>query len=148
MSKIVRAQSLLAGLWSGALLAIGGVAAPALFSVLERQSAGAGAGQIFHIESRLSLAFAILLFVLERRRVRDAVEEGASQSAMSDNLLLVLGALFLTVLGGFALQPMIQAAKAGEPTALSFAALHGISATLYWCKSLLVLALAWRMTAR
>jgi len=148
MSKISRAQSLLAGLWAGALVAIGGVAAPALFSVLERQQAGTGAGQIFHIESRLSLAFAILLFVLERRRVRDEVEQGASQSAMSANLLLVLGALFLTVLGGFALQPMIQAAKAGEPTALSFAALHGISAALYWLKALLVLTLAWRTTAR
>ena len=148
MSQIVRIQSLLAGLWSGALLAIGGVAAPALFSVLERQQAGTGAGQIFHIEARLSLAFAILLFVLERRRVRDEVEQGASQSAMSANLLLVLGALFLTVLGGFALQPMIQAAKAGEPTALSFAALHGVSSTLYGLKALLVLALAWRMTGR
>ena len=139
---------MLAGLWAGALVAIGGIAAPALFSVLDRQQAGAGAGQIFHIESRLSLAFAILLFVLERRRVRDEVEQGASQSAMSANLLLVLGALFLTVLGGFALQPMIQAAKAGEPPALSFAALHGISASLYWVKALLVLSLAWRMTAR
>lgn len=145
MSRIVRIQSLLAGLWSGALLAIGGVAAPALFSVLERQQAGTGAGQIFHIEARLSLAFAILLFVLERRRVRDEVEQGASQSAMSANLLLVLGALFLTVLGGFALQPMIQAAKAGEPTALSFAVLHGISSMLYGLKALLVLTLAWRM---
>lgn len=148
MSKIVRAQSLLSGVWAGVLLAVGGVAAPALFSVLERQQAGTGAGQIFHIESRLSLAFAILLFVLERRRVRDEVEQGASQSAMSANLQLVLGALFLTVLGGFALQPMIQAAKAGEPTALSFAALHGISASLYWLKAALVLAVAWRMTAR
>lgn len=148
MSQIGRFQSFLAGLWAGLLVAVGGVAAPALFSVLERQHAGTGAGQVFHIESRLSLAFAILLFVLERRRVRDEVEQGASQSAMSANLLLVLGALFLTVLGGFALQPMIQAAKAGEPTALSFAALHGISASLYWLKALLVLGLAWRMTAR
>ena len=148
MSKIARIQALVAGLWAGALSTIGGVAAPALFSVLERQQAGTGAGQIFHIESRLSLAFAIVLFVLERRRVRDKVEQGPSQSAMSANLLLVLGALFLTVLGGFALQPMIQAAKAGEPTALSFAALHGISAVLFWLKTLLVLALAWRMTAR
>lgn len=148
MSKIVRIQSLLASLWAGSLLTVGGVAAPALFSVLERQQAGTGAGQIFHIEARLSLAFAILLFALERRRVRDEVDQGSSQSALSTNLLLVLGALFLTVLGGFALQPMIQAAKAGEPTALSFAALHGISAVLYWLKGLMVLALAWRMTAR
>jgi hypothetical protein len=148
MDKVVRAQALLAGLWSGASLAVGGVAAPALFSILERQQAGAGAGQIFLFESRVSLAFAIILFVLERRRVRDEVEQGAAMSAMSVNLLLVLGALFLTVMGGFALQPMIQSAKAGEPTALSFAALHGISAALYWLKTLLVLSLAWRLTAR
>ena len=148
MSAVSRFQALLAGLWAGALLAFGGVSAPALFSVLERQLAGAGAGQIFHLEARLSLGFAILLFALERRRVRDAVEQGQSQSAMSANLLLVLGALFLTVLGGFALQPMIQAAKAGQPTALSFAALHGISAVLYWVKALMVLVLAWRLTAR
>lgn len=148
MMAVARIQSLLAGLWAGVLLAVGGVVAPALFSVLESQQAGLGAGQAFHIESRLSLVFAILLFVLERRRVRDEVEQGGKPSAMSGNLLLVLGALFLTVLGGFVLAPMIQAAKAGEPAALSFGALHGISASLYWLKTLLVLTLTWRMTAR
>ena len=40
----------------------------------------------------------------------------------------------------------IEAAKAGQATALSFGALHGISATLFWLKALLVGVLAWRLT--
>lgn len=146
--NVTRLQSLLSGLWAGLLLAVGGVAAPSLFVVLERQAAGTGAGQIFQMEARISLAMAVLLFVLERRRVRDLLEAGESTSAMSATLLMALGALFLTVFGGFVLHPLIQAAKAGQPTALSFAALHGLSAALYWAKALLVLVLAWRLSAR
>lgn len=146
--NVVRLQSLLSGLWAGLLLAVGGVAAPSLFAVLERQAAGTGAGQIFQMEARISLAVAIVLFMLERRRVRDLIEEGQSTSAMSATLLMALGALFLTVFGGFVLHPLIQAAKAGQVTALSFAALHGISAGLYWAKALLVLVLAWRLSVR
>lgn len=146
--NVVRVQSLLSGLWAGLLLAVGGVAAPSLFAVLERQAAGIGAGQLFQMEARISLGAAVLLFVLERRRVRDLVEEGQSSSAMSATLLMALGALFLTVFGGFVLHPLIQAAKAGQATALSFGALHGISAALYWVKTLLVLILAWRLSAR
>lgn len=146
--NVTRLQSLLSGLWAGLLLTVGGVAAPSLFAVLERQAAGTGAGQIFQMEARISLAMAVLLFVLERRRVRDLVESGKSTSAMSATLLMALGALFLTVFGGFVLHPLIQAAKAGQPTALSFAALHGLSAALYWAKALLVLVLAWRLSAR
>lgn len=146
--NVVRLQSLLSGLWAGLLLAVGGVAAPSLFAVLERQAAGTGAGQIFQMEARISLAVAIVLFMLERRRVRDLIEEGQSTSAMSATLLMALGALFLTVFGGFVLHPLIQAAKAGQVTALSFGALHGISAGLYWAKALLVLVLAWRLSVR
>jgi len=143
---MLRLQVMLAGLWAGLLLAVGGVAAPSLFAVLERTAAGTGAGQIFAIEARISLGFAVLMFALERRRLRDAIESSGQGSALSAALLLVLGALFLTVFGHFALHPMIQAAKAGEPTALSFGALHGISATLFWLKAVLVLVLAWRLT--
>lgn len=146
--NVVRLQSVLSGLWAGVLLAVGGVAAPSLFAVLERQIAGTGAGQIFQMEARISLAVAIVLFMLERRRVRDLVESGQSASAMSATLLMALGALFLTVFGGFVLHPLIQAAKAGQPTALSFGALHGISAALFWTKALLVMVLAWRLSSR
>jgi len=146
--NVVRIQSWLSGLWAGLLLAVGGLAAPALFMSLDRASAGVGAGRIFHLESRVSMALAVLIFLLERRRVRDRIDEGANESALSAAIILVLAALFLTVVGGFVLQPLIQAAKAGQPTPLSFGALHGLSAALYWVKTALVLSLAWRLAAR
>ena len=62
--------------------------------------------------------------------------------------MLVLGTIFCTAAGHFALQPMIVAARAGEPGALSFGALHAISMALYAAKGLLVLTLAWRLGAR
>lgn len=145
--KLLRLQAWLAGVWAGMMLAVGGVAAPSLFMVLEREFAGKGAGRIFTVEAKISLAFAILIFVIERRRVRDLVEQGVQVSAMTANLLLVLGALFLTIFGEFALHPMIEAAKAGQPTPLSFGALHGISALMFWVRAVMVGALAWRLTS-
>ena len=143
---LLRFQAWLAGVWAGMIIAVGGVAAPGLFMALEREMAGKGAGRIFTLEAKLSLAIAVLLFVIERRRVRDLIEQGVQISAMTANLLLILGALFLTVFSEFALHPMIQAAKAGQPTALSFGALHGISAVLFWIRAVLVGCLAWRLT--
>lgn len=143
---LLRLQSMLASLWAGMVLTVGGVAAPSLFSALQREAAGIGAGRVFAVEARISLAFAVLAFLLERRRVRDLVEAGQATSAITGALLLTLGALFLTIFGEFALHPMIEAAKSGQPTALSFGALHGISASLYWVKAALIVALAWRQT--
>ena len=144
---LMRAQVVLACLWAGAILAVGGLAAPSLFAVLDKANAGLGAGRIFSNEARLSLALAMVLFMLERRRVRDLAEAGLTPKVMTGNLLLVLGALFLTVFNEFGLHPAIEAAKAGIPTRLSFGALHGLSASLYWVKALLVLALSWRLTS-
>ena len=144
---LLRFQSWLAGVWVGVALAIGGLAAPGLFSVLERELAGRAAGRLFTLEAKLSLAFSIVLFVIERRRVRDLLEQGAKQSAVTGNLLLILAALFLTIFGEFALHPMIESAKAGQPTTLSFGALHGLSAGVYWVRTVLIACLAWRLTA-
>jgi hypothetical protein len=129
------------------MVAVGGVAAPALFMGLERQLAGRAAGRIFTLEAKVSLAFAIVLFMIERRRTRDLSESGHAASAMNANVLLVLAALFLAIFGEFVLHPMIEAAKAGEPTALPFGALHGLSSALYWVRAVMVGALAWRLTA-
>ncbi len=145
--KLLRLQTLLGGLWAGITLAVGGIAAPSLVMVLERQMAGKGAGQIFTLEAKLSLAFAVLIFVIERRRVRDLNEAGSATSAMTPNLVLTLAALFLVIFGEFALHPLIEDAKAGLPTRLSFGALHGISASLYWLRAVLEVVLAWRLTA-
>jgi hypothetical protein len=147
MPKLIRFQSWLSGLWAGVIVGVGAISAPSLFAVLDRQVAGQGAGRIFSVEAKVSLAIAILLFMVERRRVRDLAEQQGSTSVMTGNLLLILGALFLTVFGQFALHPMIEAAKAGQPAALSFGALHGISAAMFWLKGVLVMVLAWRLTA-
>ena len=145
--KLLRFQSWLAALWTGLIVAVGGLAAPSLFMVLDRQLAGVAAGRIFTLEAKVSLGVAMLLFAIERRRVRDLAESGVTTTVMTGNLLLILGALFLTIFGEFALHPMIEAAKAGQPTALSFGALHGMSASLFWLRAVVVGSLAWRLTA-
>ena len=62
-------------------------------------------------------------------------------------MLLALGALFCTVAGYYAIQPMMAAARAGQG-AWSFGALHGASSVFFGLKGLLVLALAWRLAPR
>lgn len=140
-----RAAALLAGLWSGVILCIAAIGAPASFAIAPRDVAGQVAGQMFAREAYVGLGVALILLMAIRRRTRDDVEAGAG-SVMSANMLLVLGALFCTVLGYFALQPMMAAAKVGQG-ALSFGALHGISAVFFVLKGLLILALAWRLSA-
>lgn len=138
-----RLQTLLSGLWLGSIFSVGALAAPNLFAVLERAMAGLVAGRLFAAEAQASLVLAMLLFFIERRRVRDARDA----TVMSAELLLVLGALFCTVLGHFALQPMMEAAKAGQGP-WSFGNLHAVSTVLFGLKGLLVLTLCWRLTGR
>jgi hypothetical protein len=140
-----RAAGLLAGLWAGVILCIGAIGAPASFAIAPRDVAGQVVGQMFAREAYLGLGVALILLMAIRRRTRDDVEAGTG-SVMSANMLLVLGALFCTVLGYFAMQPMMAAAKAGQG-ALSFGALHGVSAAFFVLKGLLVVALAWRLSA-
>jgi hypothetical protein len=145
-SRTLRFEAWLAGIWAGIIVGVGAVSAPSLFAVLDRALAGTGAGRIFATEAVVSLVISIVLFAAERARVRDRLEAGEKLSVMSGPLLMILGALFLTVFGHYAITPMIQAAKAGQPTKLSFGALHGISAGLFWLKGVLVLTLAWRLS--
>jgi hypothetical protein len=64
----------------------------------------------------------------------------------SANLMLILGTLFCTVAGYFAVQPMMEAARAGQGS-VSFGALHAVSSSFFVLKGLLVLTLAWRLTS-
>ncbi|MBB4841601.1 hypothetical protein HNP55_000096 [Paucibacter oligotrophus] len=130
---------MLAALWAGLLLCVGLVAAPSAFAVLERPMAGLVVAQLFQREAMLSLFAAVLLILMERRRAR----EGAG-SAVTAEVLLPAAALFCTVAGYYALQPMMAAAKAGQG-AWSFMALHSISLLFFALKGLLVMALAWRL---
>ena len=129
---------LLAAIWGGLLLCVAFVAAPSAFAVLERAQAGLVVARLFALEANVSMAAALLLIMIERR-----LNSGAGLAALSANLLLPAGALFCTVAGYFALQPMMAAAKMGQGS-LSFLALHAISFGFYGLKTVLVLALSWR----
>ncbi|MES2993023.1 MAG: DUF4149 domain-containing protein [Pseudomonadota bacterium] len=141
-----RLAALLAGMWAGILVCIGALAAPAAFALLARPDAGRFVGRLFEQEAYLSLALAVVLLIVERGRRSGQPGEPGQPSLFSANLMLLLGTLFCSVAGHFALLPMMDAARAGQGS-LSFGALHGISAGFFVLKGLLVLALAWRLTA-
>jgi len=134
-----RSQTLLAALWGGLLLCVAVVAAPSAFAVLERAQAGLVVARLFALEANVSMAAALLLILIERRLNSAAL----NSAALSANVLLPAGALFCTVAGYFALQPMMAAAKMGQGN-LSFLTLHAISFGFYGLKTVLVLVLAWR----
>jgi hypothetical protein len=136
----------LAGLWAGLLWGITLIGAPAAFATAAPETAGRIAGRMFAQEAYLSLALTVALFLMLRRRARNAAAAGTG-SVLSADMLLVLGTLFCTVAGYFALQPMMAAARAGQG-ALSFGSLHAASTALYGIKALLVAALAWRLAPR
>ncbi|WP_119353678.1 DUF4149 domain-containing protein [Azohydromonas sediminis] len=140
MNRVERARALLAGLWAGVLLAVAGIATPAPFATLATADAGRVVARVLASEAYLSLAAAVVLFLLERRRARDGAP------AMTAELMLVLGALLCTVAGYFALQPMMAAARAGQGP-WPFGTLHAVSTAFFGVKALLVLVLAWRCTA-
>jgi Domain of unknown function (DUF4149) len=140
-----RIAAVLAGLWAGILLCIAAVAAPSAFATLTSADAGRVVARVFMQEAYLSLAVAIVLFVIERQRTRQVAAVGAG-SVFSTNLVLLLGTLFCTVAGYFAVQPMMAAARAGQGT-VSFMTLHAVSGGLFALKGLLVLALAWRLSS-
>jgi hypothetical protein len=141
-----RLRVLLPAAWAGLLLCIGAIAAPAAFATLPAQDAGRVVSRIFAQDAYLSLALALALFLIERGVARADAQAG-KDSLFSTNLLLLLGTLFCTVAGYFALQPMLAAARAGQ-SGLSFATLHGVSAGFFGLKALLVCVLAWRMAKR
>jgi len=138
-----RLPVLLAGLWAGVILALGALAAPSAFAVASREAAGLIAGRFFMQEAYLSLLAAIALFLMLRLSAR-ATSEAGQGSMFSVEMILSLAALFLTVIGYFALQPMMQAARAAQDLP-RFGMLHGLSAALFCVKGLVVLVLAWRL---
>ena len=141
-SAVSRLHRLLPALWAGLLLAIALVAAPSAFAVLPAHDAGRVVARLFAIEAEASIALAVLLFLIERRRASDAAEAGRG-SVVSTEMLLLLGTLVCTVAGYFAVLPLLEDARSGHGR-WSFAALHGVSLGFYGLKTVLVLALAWR----
>ena len=144
MTSVARWATLLAGLWAGVLACIGALAAPAAFAVLASADAGRVVARMLLFEAYLSLAMVCVLFAIARTRSHRAAAAGMG-SVFSTNLVLLLGTLFCTVAGHFAVQPMMAAARLGQGP-WSFGALHAASGGFFVLKGLLVLALAWRFS--
>ena len=140
--SVARWRRLLPALWAGGLLCVALLATPAPFAMLAPADAGRVAGRMLAQEAYASLALGLVLLVLERVAARRATEAHTGPQ-FSTGMVLVLGALFCTVAGYFAVQPMMAAARAGQGS-LGFMQLHAISAAFYLLKTALVLALAWR----
>ena len=140
--SLQRWARLMPGLWAGWLLCAGLLATPAPFALLARAEAGGVVSRMLAQEAYTSLALGIVLLIVERVIARRRVDHHAG-SQFSTEMVWILGALMCTVLGYFAVQPMMDAARAGVGP-LGFGALHAISSTFYVVKVMLVVALAWR----
>lgn len=140
-----RVAAVLAGVWAGVVLAVAFIGTPAGFTLVPRDVAGKLAGFMLSREAYLSIAMSVVLFMVVRAEARSAARSKQG-SVLSANVLLVMGALFCTVFGHFGIGSAMDAAREGKG-ALSFGALHGISVGVFGLKGLLVLALAWRLTA-
>ena len=138
-------RRLLPGVWFGVLLAIALIAAPAASMSLDRASFGAVARAIFAREAPTSLILGVVLLVIERRdALARHMATGVSQ--FSTEMVLAIVALFCTVAGYYGLEPMMEQARSGAATSLTFMQLHAVSLAFFGVKGLAVLALAWKAT--
>jgi hypothetical protein len=140
-----RVRRLLPGLWAGFLLCVALVATPALFATLLPADAGRVAARILVQEAYVSLLLGAVLLVLERTVARREAAAGQG-SQFSTGMVLALGTVFCTVLGYFAVQTQLPAARLGQG-ALNFGQLHAVSALFFGIKGVVVLVLAWRALA-
>lgn len=140
-----RLRRVLPGVWLGLLIGVAGLATPAPFAVLARADAGRVVGRVLAGEAWTSLALGAVLLLVERRVAAMGAANGAG-SRFSGSMVLVLGTLFCTVAGTFAVQPQLAQARLGQGL-LSFGQLHAVSVAFYICKLALVAALAWRAAA-
>jgi hypothetical protein len=133
-------ERVLLTLWVGGMWAIGFIAAPTLFNMLDnRQLAGNLAGQLFTIMSYLGLVCGGLLLL-------GALVRSGSRWARDGRVWALIVMLIVVVIGEFVLQPMMVQLKAsglpeGSPEAAQFGTLHGIASTLFLINSLLGLGL-------
>lgn len=128
-------EKLLLTAWVGGLWAIGYIAAPTLFSVLDdRKLAGALAGEMFHIVNWLGLICGVALLLLLLKRC-----------GRTWRLWFVLAMVILVANSQFVLQPMmaelkLQGIVPGSDAASRFGMLHGVASILYLLTGLLGMA--------
>lgn len=128
-------ERLLLTAWVGSHWAIGYIAAPVLFSMVDRRLAGDLAGEMFHIVYIVGLVVGLILLALSAfHSVRPVLRNWR---------LWALGAMVLLVaISFFWIQPMMAELKAaglveGSAERARFGMLHGVSSLLYLVVSVL-----------
>ncbi|HZV91915.1 MAG TPA: DUF4149 domain-containing protein [Caldimonas sp.] len=129
--------------WAGAMTGIGLVAAPVVFDVLPRVDAGRVAARLFGAEATIGLCVGAVLMVIGVQLGRERAELGRG-SRFGRELVLALCALACVIVGYYALQPLLEPARAGHGP-LSFAALHGFASLLFVARIVLAALLAWQL---
>ncbi len=138
---LARLGAWLAGVWAGLMAGIGFVAAPVLFAGLPRADAGRLAARLFSLDATIGICIGGILAIVGLQLGRDRAERGMG-SRFGRELVLALAALLCVVIGYYALQPMIESARAGEGS-LSFGALHAIASSFFVARLAIVAVLAW-----
>jgi len=130
------AQKVLLTAWVGGLWAIGYIAAPTLFAMLDdRKLAGMLAGEMFHIINWLGLVCGVFLLLITLKRYGRIWR------------FWILAVMLVLVMNNeFVLQPMMAELKAqglleGSAAKSQFGMLHGIASILYLITSIMGLAL-------
>lgn len=137
---LLRVLGVLLGIWLGAQLALGYVAAPVLFAQLPRMQAGEIAGVLFSLQAYFGLVVWVLAVVVAYGGPQDSVPTGRQRA------LMVLLWLVLALNEGV-VTPVIAALKSGGSHVLltltggDFGLWHGIASSLYLLASLLGLYL-------
>ena len=133
------ARLLVAALWAGSLWTIGYVVAPTLFlSLHDNVQAGTMVGFLLRSEAWLSIACAVVLYVL----VRFSSLEPARKRTLSILIVAMLACALVIYVG---LQPAMAKLKdaagaaglAGTPEGRRFGILHGVSQLVYLVESVL-----------
>lgn len=137
----VQWRHLLPGLWAGALIAVAALAAPSAFAVLARPDAGRLVARLFLQEAWASVALGAVLLTATFIRT-----DQRTTRAVAGERILPCIALLATVLGYFAIQPLLPAARQGSGL-FNFAQLHVFSTAMYALKTVAVLLLAWRVAS-
>ena len=136
MKLLPAAERVLLTAWIGGLWAIGYIAAPTLFAILDdRKLAGQLAGQMFHIINWLGIVSAVLLSLIVLKRYGRVWQ-----------LWVLLAMLVFILSNEFVLQPMMADLKAqglmeGSEAKSRFGLLHGVSSTAYLLVSIMGLVL-------
>jgi hypothetical protein len=133
-------ERILLTLWVGGMWAIGYLAAPTLFHMLDdRRLAGSLAGQMFTAMSLVGLVCGGLLLV-------SAIYSAGKQWARAWRVWVLIVMLGIVAVGEFGLTPIMGALREsglvpGSAAAVRFGRLHGIASTLFLIASLLGLVL-------